>query len=184
MLLSSLLLLLSEFITREVIIIKKMILFLIGFIPLILGFLMNSWLMENQDSVLPFKLIGLLFLAFWVTVGFMSYKFEITLLKSSVVAHLPALLMLLFIMYQEIILGQYWSNLFGTATQFYYLPLINVSSSLVGVFWSSSKGLWLACLIAFLFMLASYYLGNYFKKRSAVYSNQHLKEFRTFNFYK
>ena len=60
---------------------------------------MNSWLMENQDSVLPFKLIGLIFLAFGVTVGFIRYKFKKTLLKSAVIAHLPALLMLLFIMY-------------------------------------------------------------------------------------
>ncbi len=124
---------------------------------------MNSWLTEIQDSVLPFKLIGLIFLAFWVTVGFLSYKFVKALLKSSVIAHLPALLMLLFIMYQEIILGQYWSNWFGIATQFYYLPLINLSSSVVGIFSSSIKGIWLVSLIAFLFMFASYYLGNYLK---------------------
>jgi hypothetical protein len=129
----------------------------------VLGYTMNSWLMENLDSVLPFKLIGLLFLAFWIVVGFISYKFEENLLKSIVIAHLPALLMLLFIMYQELILGGYSSNLFGIAPQFYYLPLINLSKSVVGIFWSSFKGIWLMSLIALLLMLVCYYVGNYLR---------------------
>jgi len=142
-------------------------LFLLGLIPFVLGFLMNSWLMQNPDSILPFQLIGLIFLAFWVTIGFISYKFETSLLESAVIAHLPALLMLLFIMYQEIILGQFWSNLFGIATQLYYLPLINISSSVVGIFLSLTPwaiNIWSASIIAFLLMLASYYVGYYFKK--------------------
>ena len=144
-----------------------MILILLGLIPFVLGFLMKSWLIQNQDSVLPFKMIGLIFLAFWLMVGFISYEFEKTLLKSAVIAHLPALLVLLFIMYQEIILGQYWSNLFGIATQFYYLPLINISSSVVGIFLSFTpwtKHIWSGCLIAYLLMFASYYLGYYLKR--------------------
>jgi len=142
-------------------------LFFLGLIPFVLGFLMNSWLMQNPDSILPFQLIGLIFLAFWVTIGFISYKFETSLLESAVIAHLPALLMLLFIMYQEIILGQFWSNLFGIATQLYYLPLINISSSVVGIFLSLTPwaiNIWSASIIAFLLMLASYYVGYYFKK--------------------
>ena len=144
-----------------VIIIKKMTLFLLGLFPLVLGFMMNSWILENQDSVLPFKLIGFVFLAFWVIVGFIGFKFEKTLLKSVVIAHLPALLMLLLIMYQEIILGQLWSNLFGLATQFYYLPLINISASVVGIFsflLSGMTGIWSASLIALLLMFAAYYV--------------------------
>lgn len=142
-------------------------LLILGLIPFVLGFLMNLWLMQNQDSVLPFKLIGIIFLAFWVTVGFNSVKFEKGLLKAAIIAHMPALLVLLFIMYQEIILGQYWSNLFGMATQFYYLPLINISSSAVGMFLFLTPRaipIWLVNLIAFLLMFAAYYLGYYIKK--------------------
>ena len=47
-----------------IIIIKKMTLFLLGLFPLVLGFMMNSWILENPDSVLPFKLIGFVFLVF------------------------------------------------------------------------------------------------------------------------
>ena len=148
-----------------------MILFLLGSIPFVFGFLMNSWLVQNQDSVLPFRLIGFIFLAFWVTVGFISYKFEKTLLKSAVIAHLPALLILLLIMYQEIILGQYWSNSFGVATQYYYLPLISISSPIVGLFSSLTSWAihyWLTCLVVFLLMFAFYYLGGYLKKHRTI----------------
>lgn len=150
-----------------VMIIKKMTLFLLGLIPLVIGFIMNSWILDNPGSVLPFKLIGFIFLAFWVIVGFIGFKFERTLLKSVVIAHLPALIMLLLIMYQEIILGQFWSNLLGMATQFYYLPLVNISASVVGVFsflLSGMKGLGSASLIALLLMFTAYYVGYYLNK--------------------
>lgn len=147
---------------------KKMILLLVGLIPFVLGFLMNSWLMQNQNSVLPFKLIGILFLVFWVLVGFKTCKFEKTPLKSAVIIHLPAFLILLCIMYQEIIVGHYWSNIFGMSTQLYYLPLITISSFLVGLFLSFTPWaihIWSASLLAFLLMFSSYYLGCYLKNR-------------------
>lgn len=128
---------------------------------------MNSWILENQESVLPFKLIGFLFLTFWVIVGFIGFKFEKTLLKSVVIAHLPALLILLLIMFQEIILGQLWSNLFGLATQLYYLPLINISTSVAGIFsflLSGMTGLGSASLIGLLLMFAAYFVGYSFNK--------------------
>ena len=154
-----------------VMIIKKMTLLLLGLIPLVLGFIMNSWILENQDSVLPFKLIGFIFLAFWVIVGFIGFKFEKTLLKSVVIAHLPALLILLLIMFQEIILGQLWSNLFGLATQLYYLPLINISASVAGIFsflLSGMTGLGSASLIGLLLMFAAYYVGYSLNKYRTV----------------
>jgi hypothetical protein len=143
---------------------KKVILFLLGLTPLVLGFLMNSWMMKNQNSVLPFKLIGIIFLLFWVMVGFMTCKFERTPLKSAMIANLPAFSMLLFILFQEIILGRYWISMFGIATQFYYLALVNISSSIVGFL---GFGIYFSVisLISFLFMFGSYYLGSYFKNR-------------------
>lgn len=130
---------------------------------------MNSWLLENPDSVLPFKLIGFVFLAFWVLVGFIGFKFEKALLKSSIIAHLPALLALSLIMYQ-IISGQLWSNIFFAA-QFYYLPLLNISASVDGLFsslLSGTNGLGSASLIAFLLMFAAYYVGYYLNKYRTV----------------
>lgn len=144
---------------------KKMILLLIGLIPFVLGFLMNSWLMQHPNSILPFKLIGIIFLGFWVLVGFITCKFEKTPLKSAVIIHLPAFLVLILIMFQNIILGQYWSNLFGWAIQMYYLPLINISNTLVRiVLFFTPTHVWMLCLMAFILMFGSYYLGCNLKK--------------------
>lgn len=140
-----------------------MILFLIGLIPFVLGFLMNSWLMQNPNSILPFKLIGIIFLVFWVLVGFITCKFEKTPYQSAVIIHSPALLVLLLIIFQHMILGQFWSNLFGLATQIYYLPLLNISNFIGGGLLVYGH-LWTACLMAFLLMYGSYYLGCYFFK--------------------
>lgn len=141
---------------------KKMILFLIGIIPFMLGFLMNSWLIQNPNSILPFKLIGIIFLVFWILVGFITCKFEKTSYLSAVTIHLPAVLVLLLIMYQDMILGQFWPNMIGLATQFYYLPLTNISSFIFGG--GLYVQMWTASVMAFLLMYGSYYLGCYLKK--------------------
>ncbi|GGA60095.1 hypothetical protein [Ornithinibacillus halotolerans] len=147
-----------------VFVIKKIILFLLGFTPLLLGYVMNSWMMENLDKVLPLKLIGFLFLAFWLLIGLVSNKLETSLVQSFVIAHLPALLMLLLIMYQEWIVDAFWSNLFGLAPQFYFIPLMNLSASVIGILGISTKGIWFACLLALLYMVAAYYIGNYIRR--------------------
>lgn len=142
---------------------KRIVLFLLGLIPFMLGYQMSSWLMQNQDSVLPFKLIGILFLIFWILVGFITSKFEKTPLMTSIILNLPAFLVLLLIMYQTIIVGQSWSTLFGWAIQLYFLPLINISSFIVGRLFFYVH-MWSACLVAFLLMFASTYLGCYLRR--------------------
>jgi len=145
---------------------KKLLLVLIGLIPFVLGFAMNSWLMNNPNSILPFRLLGILFLVFWVWVGFITCKYAKTPYHSAVILHLPAFLVLLLIMYQDIVLEEYWSNLLGLATQFYYLPLINISSFISSFI--ITGGLYVqmstAMIVAFLLMYGSYYVGCYFKK--------------------
>jgi hypothetical protein len=87
---------------------------------------------------------------------------EKTPLGSAVIANLPAFFVLILNLYQEIVLGQYWFNIFGIATQFYYLPLISLSSTFT--FWTPY--VWVIYITGFLLMLASYCTGVYLKKRS------------------
>lgn len=143
---------------------KKIILFSLGFIPLGLGVLMNSWIMENQDSILPFKIIGILFIALWIFIGFTTNKFAETSLKSSMIVNSSAFLVLLLLLYQEIIQGYYWPSIIGIATQFYFLPLINLSFSLT--MWMHF--VWPAYIVSFLLMFSSYYLGSHLKSKSRI----------------
>lgn len=141
---------------------KKIMLFLLGLSPFLLGFIMNSVMMQNQNLILPYKLIGITFILFWGFIGFKTCGFGKTPLGSAVIANLPAFFVLILNLYQEIVLGQYWFNIFGIATQFYYLPLINLSSTFA--FWTPY--VWVIYIAGFLLMLASYCTGVYLKKRS------------------
>lgn len=141
---------------------KKLMLFFLGLIPFISGFIMNDIIMQNPNITIPYKLIGIIFILFWAFIGFITCKFGKTSLESAVIANLPAFLVLLLNLYQEIISGEYWLNIFGSATQFYYLPLINLSSAFT--FWSPY--FWTVYIAGFILMFASYYIGAYLKKRS------------------
>lgn len=146
---------------------------MLGLIPFIIGFLMNQWIVKNPESVLPHKLISILFLAFWVLVGFTSSKFTKNLLKSSIIVNLPAFLMLLLNMYQQIIVGQYWTGAMGEFSQIYFLPLINITGSVVEFFMFfitfftnqvHTISSWILSLTAFLLMFIAYYLGGYLRR--------------------
>lgn len=143
---------------------KKIILFLLGFIPFGLSYLMNRWMMANQDSVLPFKLIGILFIAFWIFIGIITNKFAETPLKSTMLANAPALLVLILLMYQEIIQGYHWTNFIGTSTQFYFLPLLNISA----LFTRRMPFVGVTYIVAFLLMIVSYSLGSYLNKNNII----------------
>ncbi len=143
---------------------KKLILFFLGLIPFALGFAMNAIMMQNQNYTLPYRLIGIMWILIWLFIGYKTCTLGKTPTESAIIANLPALLVLLLNLYQEIILRQYWPNIFGIATQFYYLTLINLSS--LFTFWSPY--LWTVYIVAFLLMFASYTAGAYFRKRGTL----------------
>lgn len=127
---------------------------------------MNEWIIQNPNDILPYTFIGIIFLAFWLLVGFLTAKFNNTPLKSAIIINLPALFILLIIMFQDIIAAEFWTNAFGRATQYYFMPLLNLSSSVVGVF--LTVHVWSASFIAFLLMFAAYYLGAFLKEQRNV----------------
>ena len=142
---------------------RKLIALLIGLTPLGIGYFMNDIMMQNQHLLLPYWLIGLIFLVVWCLVGYLTgdrAKFSVPLL---LFAHLPALIALILNLYQEIILGQYWANWIGKATQFFFLPLVNIAAPLA--FWSSRF-----CAVyvaATILMAVAYALGAFLKTRKA-----------------
>lgn len=144
---------------------KRILLILIGFIPLALGFLMNYWIMKYQDSLLPFKLIGIVFLILWGFIGYLTCEFEETAAKSSKIIHSVAFIMLLIFVFQNSILGRFWFNIIGAIPQFYYLPLLNISSFIQSLilFMFRTHITSLDIIISFFLMIASYRLGSKFK---------------------
>lgn len=145
--------------------VKRIFLILLGFIPLALGFLMNYWMMKYQDSVLPYTLTGIIFLVLWAFIGFLTCEFEETPSKSSKIIHSVAFMMLLLFVFQSFILRQFWPNIVGIISQFYFLPLFSISGSIQNLilFMFRTSFVSLDAIISFLLMIGSYKLGTKFK---------------------
>lgn len=140
--------------------VKKLSLFLLGFIPLGLGSIISWLIMQFPHFVLPFRLIGVGFLIFWAFLGFVTYSFKEAALTSVSAVNLVAFFALILNLYQEIILGRYWGNLLGLCTQFFYLPTLNISFLLT--FWSSR--IWGAYIAGFFLMCSAYSIGFQIRK--------------------
>ena len=138
---------------------KKLWLVILGVIPLAVGFVMNWLMMTFSQTVFPYLLISIAFLSFWTWLGFNSYKFN---KEGNTIyfLHLPAFLALVLNLYQEVVLGHYFGNLLGICTQFFFLPVLNLSYLLT--FWSSR--LWSAYIAGFLLMCLTYFIGYKLKK--------------------
>lgn len=93
----------------------------------------------------------------------MTYRSEAREFTSLLLVNLPACLVLLLQLFQEMILGQYWEGLLGLATQFYSLPILSISFTLT--FWAHQ--VWAAYMIGFLLMIITYSVGWQLRKKMA-----------------
>ncbi len=141
---------------------KKLLLFLIGLLPFALGFAMNALLMANMNFVLPYKLIGIIWLLLWGFFGYLMRDYAGSGIKSAAIAHSVALADLLLLLYQELVLGRYWLNFLGSATQFYYLPVLNISFTLSA--WATDR-IWVAYIVSFTLTCAAFFIGCGIRKR-------------------
>ena len=141
---------------------KKIILFFIGFIPLLLGYIMNYLMMTvYYDKLLPYGAIGIIFLIAWFGLGLITYHFANSNIEAMVIAHLFGFIDLILIIFQEVILKHYWSNQIGIITQFFYLPLINIAGRFVFL---STRVYWIY-VVAFVLMCIAFYLGRLVRKK-------------------
>lgn len=136
-----------------------------GITPLAIGFLLN-WVMLALPIINGFlyMLLSLVLLILW---GYFAYKLSEPAYNSIIQSLLLCafgLVMLALVLYQELVLGAYWGNIIGFATQMFFLPWISlvstIMSPLMGVFrlWPLYIAIW-----AILFIVS--YIGCIIKKR-------------------
>lgn len=102
---------------------------LIGTIPLWVGIVINSIL---SVATMPIVIVSGFFLGCWC---FISYKCAIgweDLLPQALWLNLFGFIMLVLVLIQELILGSYWINYVGLASQLYFLPGLGFVSFLIG----------------------------------------------------
>ena len=97
--------------------------------PLAVGYGLNHAMLNLPIPILVIAILGLCLLFLW---GYFSYRIasrdKNPFLQACWVCAF-GFLMLLLVLYQELVLGRYWFNLFGTAPQLYFLPLFAVATT-------------------------------------------------------
>lgn len=134
---------------------KKIIMIIIGFIPFIIGGILNYIMLKVPTVLPPLLLIGILFLLLW---GFGANRLRFhskNPLTVMVCMNAPAGIVLILLGIQEILLGQYFSNAVGLWTQYFYLPLLSIGYQLT--FWSPS--VFAAYCASFLLMIVATFIG-------------------------
>ena len=146
---------------------KRAALILIGLLPLPVGFLINHLMMTIWLYTFPggtLLLINLAILAIWFVSGWFFAKFFTSKREPLLLLNSAAILFIVLILLQTVVLGGFWFNWLGVASQFFYLPLMRLASSLISFvaffvpFPMTIPG-WFFGLIEFCLLLLASYLG-------------------------
>lgn len=109
----------------------------LGAIPLLAGVLMDSFLMAFQNTVLPFRLIAVVFLVGWGAIAF-HWEPKVQKLWKVVLLHnLISAAVFVLICVQQLGTGQFWSGPVGAWSQLYHLPVLSLGYFLTK--WSTSS---------------------------------------------
>lgn len=135
---------------------KKLVLLLLGLIPFPVGYLVNYLMMENVFiNGLHYTLVNLFCLAIWFLLGMFLHSLASTKIKAAAIANCPAFIVLLLILFQEVVLGQYWMNIVGIASQFFYMPFLYLTFRITPMFHTMSP----TYIVAFCLMCIVFYWG-------------------------
>ena len=112
---------------------KTVTLLLLGILPLAGGFALNFMMFLPIPGFVFFP-VQLALLALW---GYLAYR--VSAPRKSAFAQALALCafglaMLALVLYQELVMGEYWGNLAGFGTQMYFLPVLSVAVSVLQPF--------------------------------------------------
>jgi hypothetical protein len=139
---------------------KKLALFLIGFFPLLLGFL-NSSLMGLFSVV-----ISLIILILWFFAGMISTRLSEKRAQALLLLNAAGIIYLLLLSYQ-LITEQDWVGTVGQASKLYFLPLIGTAFQIMLPIGEAFTYAYLrySYIGAFLLTLLVSYLGRIYGER-------------------
>ncbi|QOR33851.1 hypothetical protein IMX26_10105 [Clostridium sp. 'deep sea'] len=141
---------------------KKLLLLLIGLIPLPLGYYMNHLIMTVYfDKALPYGLIGIIYLLVWFGLGYLTYYFTNSDKEAMIIVHFFGFIDIVLILFQVVVMKHYWSNIIGISTQFFFLPLLNIAGKLT---FFGHRFYWVY-IVAFALLCAAFYLGRLARKK-------------------
>ena len=134
---------------------KRIVYLTLGSLPLPIGYLLMHLAMYDQP--LPLALVSLGMFVAWFLFSLLSANFFRTREGAMLFLNLPALLMLLLILFQALALRSFWLNHFGIATHAFYLPFMGLSGLLYPLI---TLSLHMSAVVAFVLMLAASFGGR------------------------
>jgi len=137
---------------------NKLILLLIGIVPLLLGYLINYLMFIGM---MPLYIIYIAAWIIWFIAGMYSIKLIDKRIVSILILNIPAALFLLLVLYQEVVIGQYWLNIIGLLPQLFYSPFIYVGFRITPMF----HQVFYAYIASFLCMLLVSFIGRFVGER-------------------
>jgi len=137
--------------------VKKIILPLVGFLPLLVGCFLN-FLTVSSYLVIPIwffcaTTLSILYLAGRFSVEIVDKRMEAVFLLNT-----PAFIILLLAFYQEIVLGRYWDNWVGLMTQFFYSPFLRTTMAFIITV--RRQQAFYAYVVSFIFLVITTYSGR------------------------
>ena len=127
------------------------LLILIGLLPLGVGYLLNFYMMLNQETFPPLFIVGAVFLIVWFI---LSWNLNKKILETKIV--LPCMnafgLLAIILLAIQAVSGGIQENLIGILTQMYYMPMLYFSFCFFN--WMGLFGMYFMCFA--LMVLASF----------------------------
>ena len=139
---------------------KKLVVLTTGFSPLLLGYVMNSFVNNSNSTHLDILLdfISIVFFLYWGGLGFVLCRFTKKKASTLIISNLPAAIVLIFILIQELINKAYWNNHWGSVTQIFYLPTLRFSDKVTPDF---MHFMWQTYIVSFAIMIFVFFVGCY-----------------------
>ncbi|MBS4053523.1 MAG: hypothetical protein KGZ64_01960 [Thermaerobacter sp.] len=136
---------------------RTRLLMLLGLTPFLIGFVLNAAFLTVLQA--HFQLLSAVLLGLW---GYLSYRLrnpQDSALKNAMLLQVPAFAVLLLVIYQAYLRGEFWPNAFGRLTQFYYLPVIPLAAQIARLFFDA-VGSWQLYTLGFALMFVASLVGG------------------------
>ena len=140
---------------------KKIKLLLFAISPLLIGYLIDRGMMSFGWYGIEISILSILFVVYWFFVGYKSYDYVESRKESILLGNSFAIISIVLILGQIIFLGGHSFNIIGILPQFFYMPMVRVSSWVekIVLFFIRIRYSTVNFIFSFVLMILIYYAG-------------------------
>lgn len=144
---------------------KKLKLLAFSISPFIIGRLIDLAIYNLDWYGKILSIISILFCIYWYFVGYKSYDYAKSMKESILLGNCFSIISIALALFQSLILGRFLLNIIGSFPQYFFLPMMRVSSWIdrILLFFIPFTSMTILSVISFILMIIIYYAG--YRKR-------------------